>query len=222
MESLPTTMRAWTHSKPGEPEDVLVLRSDIPVSTPTPTEVLVKISHAALNPGAGIFLRLLPMFLRAKPAIPELDFAGTICHVGAEVPADRGLAVGTQVFGSIPVLKHIGSGKGSIAEYVTVGAEMVCIKPENILPEQAAGLGTAGVSGLVLVEAAKLEKGQKVLINGASGGVGLVTLQIIKDAIGEEGKVVAICSKRKVAMVKNLGADEVSIHHSLFSDFLTY
>lgn len=221
MESLPTTMRAWTHNKPGEPKDVLFLRPDFPVTTPTPTEVLVKISHAALNPGAGIFLRIWPMFLRGKPTIPEMDFAGTICHVGADVPADRGLVVGTQIFGNVTVAKHVWGGRGALAEYVAVEADMVCIKPENISLDEAAGLGIAAVSGLVLIDAAKLKKGQKVLINGASGGVGACTLQMIKDAIGEEGKVVAICSKRKIAMVKELGADEVNAQKLLDCGSLT-
>jgi NADPH:quinone reductase-like Zn-dependent oxidoreductase len=205
------TMRGWAHSTPGRPETVLKLRNDLPYpSVVGPTEVLVAISHAALNPGASIFTTLLPMFMRTKPSIPDMDFAGKIVSVGADVLTSRDLKAGTRVFGSVPVPQYVGKARGSMAEFVVVPAENVCATPDNLPAEQAAGLGIAGCSAVTVLEAAKLKAGDKVLINGASGGVGSLTVQIVRNAIGTTGRIVAICSGRNVEMVKALGADEVS------------
>ncbi|KAH7379791.1 zinc alcohol dehydrogenase [Cadophora sp. MPI-SDFR-AT-0126] len=206
----PTTMKAWIHNSTGPPDKVLSLSHDIP--TPDPSvgeEVLVKISHAALNPGGSIMMQICPMMFRAKPAIPEMDFAGTVVQIGPNVAESRNLKAGAEVFGSVLVGSHIRAGKGSLAEFVVVSAENVCLKPENMSFEEAAGLPVAGCTALALVHAAKLQEGMKVLINGASGGIGSMAVQMAKVAVGKSGKIVAICSKPNVEMVKGLGADEV-------------
>ncbi|KAL2060676.1 hypothetical protein VTL71DRAFT_9317 [Oculimacula yallundae] len=206
----PKTMKAWIHTSTGPPEKVLTFTPEHPTpEAPVGEEVLVKISHAALNPGGSTMMQICPMIFRSKPAIPEMDFAGTIVQVGPSVPESRNLKSGTEVFGSVLVGAHIRRGKGALAEYVVVDAENVCLKPENLSFEGAAGLPVAGCTALALVDAAKLEEGMKVLINGASGGIGTLAVQMAKAAVGERGKVVAICSKANVELVKGLGADEV-------------
>ena len=80
----------------------------------------------------------------------------------------------------------------------------------NRKKDEAAGLGIAGVTALSLLDGAKLKAGEKVLVYGASGGCGSLALQLAKDAVGVDGKVVAVCSERNFGMVKPLGADEVS------------
>lgn len=205
-----TTMRGWSQTTTGPPASVLKLTDDLAYpSKTTPDEILVEISHAALNPGSSIFIQLLPMFIRTKPSIPEMDFAGTIVSVGANVPASREFSPGTKVFGNIPVSQYAIKGKGSMAEFVVVTSERICAIPANMPAEQAAGLSIAGCSALSLLDTAKLREGDRVLVNAASGGVGSLTVQMVRNAVGENGRVVAICSGGNAEMVKRLGADEL-------------
>jgi reticulon-4-interacting protein 1, mitochondrial len=211
-KNIPTTMRAWTHLTPGKPSSVLTLRDDIPVPILKPTSngsVLVHISHAALNPGGSIMMQLAPSFIRTKPCIPEMDFAGTIVKVSEDYPLSTGsLEVGMQVFGSVPVGEHM-KGSGSLAEYVAVGADFVVPLSEAMKLAEAAGLPIAGCTALKLFDAAKPNDGMKALINAAGGGIGCSILQMIREAVGKTGKVVAVCSSEKEELVKRLGADEV-------------
>ncbi|KAF1828189.1 hypothetical protein BDW02DRAFT_268274 [Decorospora gaudefroyi] len=113
-------MKAWTHTCSGLPPDVLTL-SSLPVPTITaPTQILIQVSHCALNPGGSIIMQLLPFFFRASPAIPEMDFSGTVVSLGSGVPRDRKLEPGTPVFGTVPVSQHAKSTSGALAEYVVV------------------------------------------------------------------------------------------------------
>lgn len=219
--SAPST-RAWTHTRAGLPSQVLNLASDIPAPTTLkPDEVLVKVSHTALNPGASVMLQLIPMIFRTKPSIPEVDFAGTIAKLGSSVPPTRKLSPGTRVFGCIPLGQHVSKGKGALAEYVVVPAGHLFPTPEGMKNEEAAGLGVAGCSALGFLDVAKIKEGERVLVNGASGGVGSLLVQMVKGAVGESGVVVAICSGRNEELVRGLGADEVSappIGKDLFAD----
>lgn len=158
-------------------------------------------------------MQLIPMIFRTKPCIPETDFSGAIVRTGSKVPFSRELFPGTAVFGSVPIGEHVSSGKGALAEYVVVPAESVCLKPDNVSFEQAAGLPIAGITALSVLDLAKLKEGYKVLVNGASGGIGCMALQMAKDVVGNSGKVVAVCSGRNLEMVKGLGADEVIDYH---------
>ena len=208
---IPTTMRAWIHVCAGKPIDVLTFSSD--VKTPSilsPTDVLVRTSHAALNPGASIMMQLCPSFLRHRPAIPELDFSGTIADVGTAVPGSRKLVPGTPVFGSVGVASHLRGGVGALAEYIVVPATAVVRKPTAASFEQMAGLAVTGCTAIPLLERAELKKGDSVLINGASGGIGTLVVQLAREAVGDSGRVVAICSERNRDTITALGADEVS------------
>jgi NADPH:quinone reductase-like Zn-dependent oxidoreductase len=160
-------------------------------------------------------MQLCPSVIRAKPAIPELDFSGIVVDVGPDVPALRELRAGVPVFGSVLVGQHVSSGIGALAEYIVLPATSVVRKPENVSFEKASGFGVSGCTALVLMDNAKIQKGNKVLVNGASGGIGSIVVQFAKEAVGEEGIVVAICSGGNVEMVKELGADEVCISESI-------
>jgi len=149
------------------------------------------------------------MLFRTNPSIPEMDFSGTIVKTGNKVPVSRKLVGGAAVFGSIPIGQLITSGKGALAEYVAVPAENVCLKPDSVPYDQAAGLPIAGISALSVIDLAKLKLGYRVLVNGASGGIGSMVVQLAKATVGEDGKVVAVCSSKNFEMVKGLGADEV-------------
>jgi NADPH:quinone reductase-like Zn-dependent oxidoreductase len=154
-------------------------------------------------------MQLCPFLFRSKPAIPELDFSGTIVTSNSEVPEFRHLRPGTPVFGSVGVGPHLKAGIGTLAEYIVVPAERVVRKPDNMSFEEAAGLGVAGCTAVPLIKRAGLKKGDSVLINGASGGIGTMVTQLARDAVGEDGRVVAVCSGKNVEFVKMLGADEV-------------
>ncbi len=171
--------------------------------TPAADEVLVRVHAASVNPLDWHYLEGTPYLVRAdrgigKPTDPRLgvDFAGTVEAVGRDV---RRLKVGDEVFG----------GKlGAFAEYVTVReARAVTIKPRNVSFEEAAAVPIAAVTALqALRDKGHIHAGQKVLINGASGGVGTFAVQIAR-SYGAE--VTGVCSTRNLELVRSLGADHV-------------
>jgi NADPH:quinone reductase-like Zn-dependent oxidoreductase len=193
-------MKAVLYRCYGPPQTVLKIE-EIIKPTPRDNEVLVKVRAAAINPLDWHRMRGEPYFLRQSngigtPKNPRLgvDFAGTVESVGEKVKAFK---PGDAVYGG---------KQGAFAQYVTV-KEDLALKPENLSFEQAAAIPIAGVTALQgLRDQGKLKAGQKVLINGASGGVGTFAVQIAK-AMGAE--VTAVCSSRNVELVRSLGADHV-------------
>ena len=166
-------------------------------------EVLVRV-HAAsvckgdvhLLTGTPYLLRLMFGLRRPKRHIAGQDVAGTVEAVGAHVTA---LKPGDEVYGQMP--------GGAFAEYVCGPADLFAPKPANVTFEQAASVPISGLTALQgLRDVGQLKPGQKVLINGASGGVGTFAVQIAK-ALGAE--VTAVCSTRHVDKVRSLGADRV-------------
>ncbi|WP_349263221.1 NAD(P)-dependent alcohol dehydrogenase [Steroidobacter sp.] len=170
---------------------------------PEADQVLVKVHAAAVNPLDWHYMRGEPYIMRLSSGIGAptdtamgVDFAGVVEAVGADV---RKFKVGDAVFG--------GRG-GALAEYVVVReSRAVAHKPENLSFEQAAAMPIAAVTAIQgLRDHGKLKAGQKVLINGASGGVGTFAVQIAK-SMGAE--VTGVCSTRNVELVRSLGADHV-------------
>lgn len=166
-------------------------------------EVLVRV-HAAsvcqgdvhLLTGTPYLLRLMFGLRRPKRRIAGQDVAGTVEAVGAHVTA---LKPGDEVYGQVP--------GGAFAEYVCAPEDLFAPKPANVTFEQAASVPISGVTALQgLRDVGQLKPGQKVLINGASGGVGTFAVQIAK-ALGAE--VTAVCSTRHADKVRSLGADRV-------------
>src|SRR5437016_2578977 len=172
--------------------------------TPTDAQVLVRVRAASVNPYDWHFVEGSPKIMRGmigglrKPKDTRLgvDFAGTVEAVGKNVTQFK---PGDEVFG--------GKG-GAFAEYVTPRADRaVALKPANVSFEEAASVNIAGLTALQAVrDKGKLQPGQKVLINGASGGVGTYAVQIAK-SFGAD--VTGVCSTRNVDLVKSLGADRV-------------
>ena len=192
-------MKAILHCEYGGPE-VLTL-ADIEKPTPTDNQVLVKVRAASLNPLdltiRGLWL-LRPMLGMRKPKETRLgvDYAGTVEAVGKNVTQFK---PGDEVFG----------GKnGAIAEYVCALADRAVVpKPVNMTFEQAAAVPVAALTALQgLRDQGQIRPGQKVLISGASGGVGTFAVQIAK-SFGAE--VTAVCSTRNVDMARSMGADHV-------------
>jgi NADPH:quinone reductase-like Zn-dependent oxidoreductase len=176
---------------------------DIEKPTPAEDEVLVKVHAASVNPLDWHYMRGTPYIVRTDsglgaPKNPRLgvDFAGTVEAVGKNVTSFK---PGDEVFG----------GKtGAFAEYVTVREKRALVlKPANVTFEQAASVPIAAITALqALRDNGRIQPGQKVLINGASGGVGTFAVQIAK-SFGAE--VTGVCSTRNVPMVQSIGADHV-------------
>src|SRR2546429_6962151 len=196
-----TLMKGIVHRCYGSPD--LLRYEDIPKPTPADNEVLVKVHAASVNPLDWHHMEGTPYLVRmdagfGKPETPRLgvDFAGTVEGVGKSV---KRFKPGDEVFGG---------RSGAFAEYVTVREERaVALKPSNVSFEQAAAVPIAGITALqALRDKGHIHAGQKVLINGASGGVGTFAVQIAK-SFGAE--VTGVCSTRNVAMVQSIGADHV-------------
>ena len=176
------------------------------IEKPVPNEdqLLVRVRAASLNPYDWHFVEGTPYVMRAmgvglrKPKDTRLgvDFAGTVEAVGKNVTQFK---PGDEVFGG---------RSGAFAEYVCPRAtRAVAMKPANVSFEEAAAVNIAGITALQgLRDKGKVQAGQKVLINGASGGVGTFAVQIAK-SLGAE--VTGVCSTRNVDLVKSLGADHV-------------
>jgi NADPH:quinone reductase-like Zn-dependent oxidoreductase len=192
-------MKAIVHCEYGGPE-VLTL-ADVEKPTPTENQILVKVRAASVNP-LDLTIRgpllLRPLFGMRKPKETRLgvDYAGTVEAVGKNVTQFK---PGDEVFG----------GKnGAIAEYICVLADRaVVLKPANVTFEQGASVPVAAITALQgLRDKGKIQPDQKVLINGASGGVGTFAVQIAK-SFGAE--VTGVCSTRNVDLVRSIGADHV-------------
>jgi NADPH:quinone reductase-like Zn-dependent oxidoreductase len=208
---LPETMKAWTHTRAGLPRNVLAV-STLPTPTiASPTQVLVRVSYCALNPAGSIVMQLLPFLFRGSPAIPEMDFSGTVVEAGPDVPKERNLRPGTHIFGSIPVAQHVRSTSGAMAKFVVVDHTAIVRMPDAASLMEVSGLGIAGATALELIKAAKLKKGDSVLVNGASGGIGHLVLQMCCEEVGPSGKVIALCSSSNVDWVKKLCAEESTL-----------
>ena len=182
--------------------DVLELE-DIEKPTPADYEVLVRVHAAAINPLDWHYMRGSPYFMRlgsglGRPTDTRLgvDFAGTVEATGSNVTRFK---PGDEVFGG---------RMGAFGEYVIVREDRgMVLKPSDVSFEQAAAVPIAAVTALqALRDKGRIQPGQKVLINGASGGVGTFAVQIAK-ALGAD--VTGVCSTRNVEMVRSIGADHV-------------
>ena len=193
-------MKAITYTKYGPP-DVLELK-EIEKPTPKDDEVLVRIHAASVNALDWHYVRGMPLIARMGLGLGKLkesrigaDFSGTIEAVGKDVTEFK---PGDEVFSA---------RTGAFAEYVCKVEKTLALKPVNLSFEEAAAVPVAACTALQgLRDAGQIQSGQKVLINGAAGGVGTFAVQIAK-ALGAE--VTAVCSTRNVDMVRSLGADQV-------------
>ncbi|MEO0472056.1 MAG: NAD(P)-dependent alcohol dehydrogenase, partial [Bacteroidota bacterium] len=192
-------MEAILYHRYGSPE--VLIYGTLSKPLPDPNQVLIRIHAAALNPidlevRSGKFR---PMTGWRFPKIPSVDFAGVIEAVGKKV---SGFQIGDEVYGMNPSQKG-----GAVAQYIAIAPNQIAHKPQNLSFEEAASVPLAAQTSLqAIVDLGKLKAGQKILINGASGGVGVFAIQIA-NILGAH--TTAICSHRNVDLVKSLGADEV-------------
>ena len=199
-------MKAIVYTKYGPP-DVLNLE-EVREPTPRDDEVLIKVHAASANARDWRLLRADPFLVRLnlgllKPKHNTLgsDIAGRVEAVGGNV---KQFQPGDEVFGD---LSGGGFGGGGFAEYVCASEDALALKPASLTFEEAAAAPMAAVTALQgLRDKGRIQPGQKVLINGASGGVGTLAVQIAK-SFGAE--VTGVCSTRKSDMVRSIGADHV-------------
>jgi len=192
-------MKAMVYDRYGSP-DVLELR-DVERPDVTDDGVLVRVQAASVNPVDWHMLTGAPYLVRMEAGLRKpkreglgVDFAGTVEAVGGSVTEFQ---PGDEVFGA---------RNGALAEYVCV-RKAVAHKPENVTVEQAAAAPVAAISALQgLRDKGRIQAGQQVLINGASGGVGTFAVQIAK-SFGAE--VTGVCSTRNVEIARSIGADHV-------------
>jgi len=194
-------MRAIVCRQYGRPENVL-RSEDVEKPAPGDNEVLIGVRAAAVNPldwhlmkGSPYAFRLLTGLTRPSEMRPGRDVAGQVEAVGQHVTQFK---PGDEVFGV---------GRGAFAEYARAQPAKLALKPATVPFAQAASAPIAGVTALqALRDKGQLQAGQRVLINGAAGGVGMFAVQLAK-WMGAE--VTGVCSTRNVEMVRRLGADRV-------------
>lgn len=194
-------MNAWVYERYGRPEDVLELR-EIDMPKIEDDQALVRVKAASVNPldwhlmtGEPRFLRLVEGLSRPKRNNPGADIAGVVEAVGRDVTR---FAPGDEVFGE---------STSTLAGFAAVAEEGLVTKPANLTFEEAAAVPVAGLTALQgLRDWGGIEPGDRVLVNGASGGVGTFAVQIAK-ALG--ANVTAVCSTRNVEQSREIGADRV-------------
>ncbi len=203
-------MKAIVQGRYGSPDDVLELR-DIDKPVVKDDEVLVRVHAASVHPdiwhavaGRPYVVRLMGAGLRTpKNRVPGIDAAGNVEAVGARVTQ---FEPGDEVFGET-ISGHQWRNGGAYAEYVSVPEDVLVLKPANLTFEQAAAVPTAALIALSGVrDQGQVRPGQKVLINGAAGGVGAFAVQIAK-ALGAE--VTGVDGAEKLEMLRSIGADDV-------------
>ncbi|HEU0090261.1 MAG TPA: NAD(P)-dependent alcohol dehydrogenase [Pseudonocardiaceae bacterium] len=193
-------MRAVIHDRYGSPDVLGVREIDKPVINQD--QVLVRVHAAGLHVGdcfgvrgAPLPMRLVTGLFRPRYGVPGFDVAGQVEAVGGKVTQFR---PGDEVFGVCG---------GACSEYACAGADKLALKPANLTFAEAAAVPTSALAALhALRDVRKAQPGQRVLINGASGGVGTFAVQIAK-SFGAD--VTGVCSTRNVELVRSLGADHV-------------
>jgi NADPH:quinone reductase-like Zn-dependent oxidoreductase len=198
-------MKAIVCTKYGSP-DVLQLQ-EVAKPSPQDDEVLIEIHATSINARDWRMMRAKPFFirlgfglLRPKNPILGVDVAGRVEAAGMNA---RQFKPGDEVFGYLPSA----TGRGTFAEYVCAKENAITLKPANLTFEQAAAVPEAAMTALQgLRDKGNIQPGQKVLIQGASGGVGTFAVQIAKAFAAE---VTAVCSTRNLEVVRSLGAEHV-------------
>jgi NADPH:quinone reductase-like Zn-dependent oxidoreductase len=193
-------MKAAVYSRYGPPDVVQI--KDVEKPVPKDNEVLMEVRAASVNPLDWHFMRGTPYFVRIMTGLRKPKDKRLGVDVGGQVEA-----VGRNVTQFKPGDEVFGACRGAFAEYACASESALAMKPDNVTFEQAASVPIAAFTALQgLRDKGQIQPGQKVLINGAAGGVGTFAVQIAK-SFGAD--VTGICSTRNVDMVRSIGADRV-------------
>ena len=195
-------MKAIVYTRYGPP-DVLQLK-DVETPGPKDNEVLIKVHAATVNRtdcatvrAKPFFMRLVTGLLRPKKKVPGTEFAGEIIAVGKSVSS---LKTGEKVFG------FDDDGSGSQAQYLAIHEANAVTMPEDLTFEQAAASSEGMHYAYNFINKVKLEKGQDVLVNGATGAIGSAAVQLLNYV---EVNVTAVCPTKNIELVKSLGANKI-------------
>jgi len=195
-------MKAIVYTKYGSP-DVLQIR-EVDKPTPSDNELLIKVHATTVNRTDCATIRAKPFFMRIitglfkpKKQIPGSEFAGEVEAVGKSVASFK---AGDMVFG------FDDEGTMSQAQYLTITEDKLAIIPENISYEQAAASSEGAHYAYNFINKVDLQKGQSVLVNGATGAIGSAAVQLLKYY---DVSVTAVCATNNIELVKSLGADKV-------------
>jgi NADPH:quinone reductase-like Zn-dependent oxidoreductase len=203
-----TRMRAAVAHRFGGPEVVQV--EEVPKPVPGPVELLIRVQASTVSiadhrtrardlpKGLWFYIPISLGVFRPRRPVLGMDAAGTVEAVGADV---TGFAPGDEV------VVMLGGAFGGHAEYVTVKQDAaICARPKNLSMEEAAALVFGGHTALAYLGMAEIGPGSEVLVNGASGAVGTMAVQLAKH---RGARVTAVCSGRNAELVRSLGADRV-------------
>ncbi len=212
----PATMRAQVLTEAGAPLRLV----EVPVPTPAPGEVLVRVEAAGLNPldvkiaaGQAAHARVTP------PAVLGLDMAGTVVAVGAPGPDGAApsatFGVGDAVYG---LVGGVGGVPGTLAEYVAVDAALLALRPTAWSAVQAAAVPLGFVTAWEgLVDRAAVAEGESVLVHGGAGGVGHLAVQL---ALARGGRVWATGRERHTDVIRGLGAVPIDAEHATVEEYV--
>lgn len=206
-------MHAWLRRRRGPASTSLELAPSYPTpSLPSVSsaQVLIRVSHVAVQFSSEGMFKTLPTIPFAAPPIPELEFTGTVVAAGSKAASDV-REVGTCVVAHQTIADMVVFGRGALAEYVCIPSSQAARLPEGLDMVAMGGVLGSGSTALKMARTGGVKEGQCVLVNGASGSVGKVLVQVCKM---RGATVVGIASGGNEEMVRELGADEVC---SLFS-----
>lgn len=212
------------------PKPTLPPQLPLPSDVPKPEEwILIKVAFSGLNVGAIFQMNLVPPMLRNKTCIPEMDLSGVVedvwhpeegsdaaankCKIGNDTdsPASKTprFKKGDKVIAMLPASHTLATGTGALAEHIIIPARYAAHKPDSASFADAAGCLLAGMTAHQQVIESGAKPGDRVLVNAASGGIGSLVVQMVRNIVGSNGHIVGICSGKNVDLVKSLGADEV-------------
>ncbi|KAJ5383082.1 hypothetical protein N7517_000993 [Penicillium concentricum] len=204
--TVPTNMRAWVRRRRGPASSALELTTDYPtpdVPTGSSSDVLIRVSNVSLQFSSELMMKILPKLPFTRPWVPELELSGVVVAAGGGAPVElRDPGVHVIAFQNIPA---VAMGHGVLAEYVRLPGSQVARIDDGVDMASASGTIGAGSTALKMIRTAGVREGHTVLVNGASGSVGSVLVQLCKL---RGAKVVGVASGGNEPMVRDLGVDE--------------
>ncbi|KAJ6180739.1 hypothetical protein N7519_011200 [Penicillium mononematosum] len=207
LPTVPPTMRAWVRRRRGPACSALELATDYPtpeVPTGSSPDVLIRVSNVSLQYSSEMMMKILPKLPFTSPWVPEIELSGVVVAAGGGAPAEvRDPNSHVIAFQNIP--SAVVMGHGVLAEYVRLPGCQVARIDDGIDMASASGIIGAGSTALKMIRTAGVREGHTVLVNGASGSVGSVLVQLCKL---RGAKVVGVASGGNEAMVRELGVDE--------------
>jgi NADPH:quinone reductase-like Zn-dependent oxidoreductase len=206
---LPPVMRAWVRTRRGPANSSLQLTSiptpDVP--TESSSDVLIRVSHISLQVSTEIMMKAIPSLPFSGPHVPELELSGQVVAAGGGAPTEL-RTPGTSVIAFRNPLTAMLMGYGVLAEYVRLPSSQVCLIDPAVDMVSASGVHCSGSAALNMIRTAGVREAHRVLVNGASGSAGSLLVQLCKI---RGATVVGVASGGNEAMVRELGADEVSV-----------